>query len=44
MLKRYDGVNILKWNVEDEPFVVLCVVQKEGDVLVLRVVKDHMLI
>jgi hypothetical protein len=43
MLKRYDGVNILKWNVEDEPFVVLCV-QKEGDVLVLRVVKDHMLI
>ncbi len=41
MLKRYDGANTLKWNLDDEPFVVRWVVQKEKDIFVLGAINNH---
>jgi len=38
-----EGVNVPKWNLEDEPFVVQWIIQKEGNTPVLRVVKNHMM-
>ncbi len=40
--KGYDGVDVLKWNFEVEPFVAWWVVQMEEDTHKLGVVEDHM--
>jgi len=41
--KRYDGVNVPKWNFENEPFFVWWIIQKKGDIFVSGVIKDYML-
>ncbi len=38
----YDGVNILRWNLKVEPFVVWCIIQMEKDTHGLGVVEDDM--
>jgi len=40
--KGYDGANVPRWNLEDEPFVVWWVVQMEEDTNRLGVVENHM--
>jgi hypothetical protein len=38
----YDGVNILRWNLEVERFIVQQDIQREENTFVLGVVEDHM--
>ncbi len=40
--RGYDDANVPKWNLEGEPFVVQWIVQKDGDMLMLGMVKDCM--
>jgi hypothetical protein len=42
MLKRVWCVDVLRWNLEIEPFVVQWIVQMEEDTYGLGVVEDHM--
>jgi hypothetical protein len=38
----YDNANSPRWNLEVEPFVIRWIVQKEEDICVLGLIKDHM--
>jgi hypothetical protein len=42
--KGYDGANTLKWNLENEPFLFLLVVEKEANTPMLGVVENYMLL